>query len=559
MFRCIKKRYSKKSMYKKLLNVLKLILFIKILTHSLAHAEFKKINYDIIFFPDHLLLKMCTIDQASDSTEIKLPQLFFTNAYKNVFTVETYIGNIKNILNPEYDYILLHHNAGDKICIQYKLDSMSSQGKHLFDIEQENFFFITEYVLALVEYKGQAQINFLFHNYDQPIISSLNINSSFNQSFSIVDKYNNLVKSFFISNYQSVKLVENDYIFFPSDFTQDFSKNLISYLRSITLLCKEFFLINNQRSFVTNNSFIFVNSKDKNTNSGIAQKAMNSSYQVIATSNNSNLDDQLKHTILHEYLHQWFGLTFKPQSINDSRWFFEGVTDYYAAKLNYIFNQFDCDSFFKIFNNKLQNYYYNNFDKISLTESNVGMPIYDLIDYDLGFILGSLIDNKISFHNPQYNLDFFVKSLVDKEPIFVKEKFFSDIENVIQLDLAQFVNKALSSNRTLYKILPKTICIHNNNACRTLTLIEDKTPNYGFNLLKSLKNFEMIEVQINSLAYNLGLREKQFIKEFTQNPQDKTISIGIDYDNGKIKTFNIHPVYKKIKLPQYILQRVSQE
>lgn len=77
-------------------------------------------------------------------------------------------------------------------------------------------------------------------------------------------------------------------------------------------------------------------------------------------------------------------------------------------------------------------------------------------------------------------------------------------------------------------------------------------PDYEFDIFNSLKYFKVKGIKPDSVAYKKGLRNEQDIKSFIKYPKNDQIYLEIASDINKTKKFNIYPIYKIIKLPQYV-------
>lgn len=299
----------------------------------------------------------------------------------------------------------------------------------MFYVKKDGFFINGLNALASVNSEQDVKINLKFHNWQDQIISNFKKNNSQKHTFNWAGKKDDLLQSFFISDgyFLTEDKKSQINIIAPKNWNKDFINKVIKYLSKITIKCNKFFTAQDHAFLPTNNSFILIEQENSLFGTeGVAQQGSNFSYQVIASSDlyNNNFTNELKHTLIHEYLHQWIGLKLKAEVPQDSRWFFEGAVDYYSAKLGYISGFYDSDGFFKFYNNNLREYYAYNFDKAEISEMTRQTPIYDLLEYKIGFLLSSIIDNELSKMNPKYNLDFFIKNIVNEEKNFDLKEFF---------------------------------------------------------------------------------------------------------------------------------------
>jgi predicted metalloprotease with PDZ domain len=523
-----------------------------------AQAGFRSINYNIEVNETHLDIGLCTTDQFSTSTEIQLPILLGHSNNNLDLSIETNINGKTKILHVDYDYLTLNHTAGDKICIKYKLHNPHYPQKHLFYIEKNSFFINGLNVLASINSEQDIRVTIKFYNWQEQIISNLKYNNSQKQTFNWVGKKDDLLKSYFISGnfflIQDKKSQIN--IITSKNLKKDFINKLINYLSNITVGCKNFFSTKGNSYLPPNNTFILIGEENPLfSTQGIAQRGNSFSYQVITSNDlyNNNFTNELKLSLTHEYLHQWIGLYLTGKTLQDSSWFFEGMVDYYAAKLNYVFDLYDSNSFFEFYNNVLREYYSFNFDKIEINDLPQQIPIYDLLEYRIGFLLSSIIDNKLSLASINYNLDFFIKNIINTEKFFILKDFLKKIKDSTHLDLTQLINEVLyKPDRNLLKFLPSKICIQDNTNCRKLKLIGISVPEYGFDIFTSLKYQKLTGVKLDSYAYKQGLRNKETIKAFIKYPKNDQFYLELISNSNNTKKLNVYPIYKTIKIPQYI-------
>jgi hypothetical protein len=127
------------------------------------------------------------------------------------------------------------------------------------------------------------------------------------------------------------------------------------------------------------------------------------------------------------------------------------------------------------------------------------------------------------------------------------------IKDSTHLDLTQLINEVLyKPDRNLLKFLPSKICIQDNTNCRKLKLIGISVPEYGFDIFTSLKYQKLTGVKLDSYAYKQGLRNKEAIKAFIKYPKNDQFYLELISNSNNTKKLNVYPIYKTIKIPQYI-------
>ena len=261
--------------------------------------------------------------------------------------------------------------------------------------------------------------------------------------------------------------------------------------------------------------------------------------------------------LAHEYWHTWMGGEFySAYSYKYMAWLFEGVTDYYAHKTNYLAKTLDAQSWVDKYNRILTKQY------LSSVRNKSNQDIIDYFDEDMrysdlpytrGKIIAFELDNRIQkLSNNQYSLDDVLKNLFsDKKNHAITLKNFEDSLRLFYPDARNFVKLYVKNGEDL----PLSPTIFGQEA--KLNLVKIKPENYGLDLKSTFINKIVSGVSEKSTAYQKGLRNGQKVISYQVNYDDinKPILLKIVSNHHTESHFLLERDGLDVLVPQYQISK----
>lgn len=261
---------------------------------------------------------------------------------------------------------------------------------------------------------------------------------------------------------------------------------------------------------------------------------------------------ELNRLMAHEYFHQWNPSAFYGRGAysHGSRWFTEGLTDYYANLLCFRQGLITPNHWLDFTNRAIQQYYSSELLQSDNKElKDVFSKKYHSFPYEKGLVLALYINQKIKEYNAAYSLDDFFKKLLLYTNTTKQKLSFTSIITV----LANYVSKDILEE--IYAIVKQGKVMSLNaftlgDGVDTIDQSIKSLWTVGINLEQSLKQGYITFVKPLSAAEHAGLYRGQ--KIFSGKIENNLLVITVER-KGQSETVTI-PLYKTITFPRYKLQ-----
>ncbi|MBS0286978.1 MAG: hypothetical protein JSR17_06765 [Proteobacteria bacterium] len=277
---------------------------------------------------------------------------------------------------------------------------------------------------------------------------------------------------------------------------------------------------------------------------------------IINAPEEKELFSLLLYSLSHEVFHAWVGEKMKiEQPQGGLQWFLEGFNDYYGLYISQKSNLISLKEYIEIYNLYMQEYLLSPLKNVSnqtIKEKYQFFGPFAQIAQIRGHFLANQLRNEYE-NNGENKFD---KAMRDLFLRYQEQKWPNLTEARIDAVFQEHVGaKAWEEFKNLVNS-GKDITFSPTVFLPYAKLVEKQldVPEFGFNLSDLYFNNSISQVEVNSNAYQAGLRNGQKVKSYDINPRakDKIVTITA-IEDGAEKIIKFKPKVVQKRIPQYVL------